>query len=206
MSEENQDPNKGKGKEGGEQPPDKTELYNEAFGKGAARAREEFLASLGVKNVEEAKKVLDSAKAAAEEKAKAEGKLGEFLESEKKRSADLESQIQKLQEQNRQQALKNAFFAKASGKVVDVDAAFRLADLSKVKFNGEEIDGIDTIVEDLVKSKPYLAHDPKSTPKGGGSNPAGGGNLPTNIKDLTPEEFAKLQQRVSNGEVIQLTK
>lgn len=83
--------------------------------------------------------------------------------------------------------------------IVDPDAAFALADLSKVQVGDDgEISGVKEALETLVKAKPYLVGKP---PTGGGvgagSNPpgAGGNGTPTftraQIKAMSPEEVEK---------------
>lgn len=210
MSEEKPPQGDDKGNTGGDAADQirsaRTEAWNKGFGEGARKIRDEVMSSLGVKDLDEARKALDAARAAVEEKAKAEGKTTELLEGEKKRAAELEATINALRKQTEEQALKNAFITAVSGKVVDIEAAWKLADLASVKAENGTFEGMDKAVEALLKARPFLAHDPKSPPKGSGTNPPGGGNnLPASIKDMSDADFAKLQEQVRSGKTITAT-
>ena len=93
--------------------------------------------------------------------------------------------------------------------IVDPDAAFALADLSKVQVAEDgTVSGVMDALEALVKAKPYLVGKAGQGGVGSGSNPgAGAGGAQTftreQIKRMTPDEinanWATIQKQMEAG-------
>lgn len=82
--------------------------------------------------------------------------------------------------------------------MVDLDG-LKLADLSKVKLNDAgEVEGAETLMEELKKAKPYLFGSTTTT-----SNevkpPARKDNEPKKATDMTKEEYAAERQKIARG-------
>jgi predicted nucleic acid-binding Zn-ribbon protein len=81
------------------------------------------------------------------------------LEKEKKRSADLESQINDLMKQNHDLKTRQVFQSQARKMNVAFvnetarDDAFGFLDLDTV---GDDLSGMESAIKDLIKSRPYL--------------------------------------------------
>lgn len=61
--------------------------------------------------------------------------------------------------------LESAFSLRAQqAGVIDLDAALRLADMSAAKVSDAGVEGIDTVLSDLISKRPYLAPTPVPTP------------------------------------------
>lgn len=106
-------------------------------------------------------------------------------------------------------ALESAFVKAAAGKVVDIDAAYRLADFAgiEVEIQGEGDDSratlkggdVGKIVEDLVKRYPFLAPGARTTGGGMGGPVNGAGNNPPDISKLSTDEKLRvgLEQEIA---------
>lgn len=79
----------------------------------------------------------------------------------------LQKQLSQLQETIKQEKIRNAFIVKAQlAGIAYVDDAYRLADFSGVEVDEDgNVKGIDAVVEQLVKNKPFLLSDEKKNPK-----------------------------------------
>ena len=101
----------------------------------------------------------------------AQGEYKTLLETERGQTASLQSQLN-------EERIRNRFAAAASkANVVDVDAAFLLAKSSpsfaEIKLDADgSVAGLDTVIETLVKDRPYLVStQPRSQPVGSPSSP-----------------------------------
>lgn len=79
----------------------------------------------------------------------------------------LQKQLSQLQETIKQEKIRNAFIVKAqSAGIAYVEDAYRLADFSGVEVDEDgNVKGIDAVVEQLVKNKPFLLAEEKKQPK-----------------------------------------
>lgn len=110
---------------------------------------------------------LEKEKADAEtKKLEEEGEYKKLFEDEKLAREESDKKVQ-------QAKIKAAFSSQAmKANVVDVDDAYKLADLSQVQVNEDGgIEGLDGIVDKLIESKPYLVQK-GSAPVGSPTNPS----------------------------------
>lgn len=138
------------------------------------------------------KKLEDDAAEKARKDAEKNNEFQKLYETEK---AQREAESKKA----REALLRAAFISKANGKnIVNLDDAYTLAlgklsDL-KVDDNGN-VDGIDTVIDQLVKDKPYLVSGKSSAPVGNPTNPApAGGQAEKGTRTYTKEEIANMSQ------------
>ena len=184
------------------EPDPKTTAWNKGFGKAMADIR----SSLGVADIDEAKAILEEARKVREEKLMADGKLSELLEAEKQKAVQLEERMKQIEAEAMRANMKSAFVAKAAGKVVDLDAAYVLADLSKVEASDGSFAGIDEAIDSLVKAKPWLVASEQNRNIGSASNPGQTNNLPGSIREMSKSEFDSLLAQVQSGKTINLAK
>lgn len=99
-------------------------------------------------------------------------RLKKHLSEKDELVSNLQKEIEALNEKNRKRAIEMAFKEKAREAGIEyVNDALRLADLSKVEIDGDEIKGIDEVVKQLVEEKPFLlAQKKQQKPIGGPSN------------------------------------
>lgn len=145
------------------------------------------------------------------------GRARELLKLDAK--ADLSAVTQKLSEvvgssdavmKRAQEALRKAAFVSAATKanVIDIDAAYKLADLGSVAVDMETSNvypvdkdgkqlmkdgkpvGLESVIETLVKDKPYLAGKVQTANVGGASNPGGGQGGDQDWSKAKREDFA----------------
>lgn len=116
---------------------------------------------------------------------------------------ELTSTNEQLTAQNQTLMLENAFLKASGYDWVDPEAALKLADLSKVEFEGGKAHGLDSALSALAKAKPFLLKpkaDDAGDGKGGeqqqrqtGKPPAGGGSQ-KQVTDAAARE-AKLRAK-----------
>lgn len=99
-------------------------------------------------------------------------RLKKHLGEKEELVASLQKELEQLSERNRKRAIEMAFREKAREAGIEyLDDAIKLADLSQVEIDGDEIKGIDEVVKKLVEEKPFLvAKKPQQKPIGGPSN------------------------------------
>lgn len=82
--------------------------------------------------------------------------------------------------------------------MVDLDG-LKLADLSKVKLNEEgEVEGADTLMDDLKKAKPYLFGSTTTT-SSDTKAPARKDNALKKATEMTKEEYAAERKKITQG-------
>ena len=130
------------------------------------KALEEQAKALGYESFE-AMQAVAKAHKEAQEKQKSD------LQKEQEAKAAVEAKAAQAEERAKQAYIKAAFVAQASSaNLVDVEDAFKLADLSAVTVKDDgTVEGVKEVVEALVKAKPYLVKG-----EGGGAGAPGGGN------------------------------
>jgi hypothetical protein len=140
---------------------------------------------------DELKKKLEEYEKQAEEKRLAELSEAERLQEElKKLQAERESlaaELEKATQRMKEQAILNEFIQHANkAGITYVEDAYKLADLSAVEFdeNGKPL-GIEEIVKNLVKEKPFLVAE-KKAPRTIGESQA-----PTDRPEKTKEQRLK---------------
>jgi len=133
-------------------------------------------------------------------------KESELTEAErwKKKAEQAEELLKSSADKMRQQTLKHRFEALASkAGALDVEDAFRLADLSSVEVDEDgNVTGLDDVIATLRKTKKYLFG--QSTPAAPGGNPPTGspGQItPERLRQMTPAEFAQLNNDLMAGRI-----
>lgn len=110
------------------------------------RARGAWLKDLGVDSLEQAKELAGEAV-----------KARDARRSDAEKLAELQKQLSERDAKLRDALLRSAFIAKAAAKFVDADAAYRLADLSKLAVSESgDVTGVDEALAELEKARPYL--------------------------------------------------
>jgi len=99
------------------------------------------------------------------------------LQREQEAKQAAEAKAAQAEERAKQAYIKASFVAHAAtANLVDVEDAFRLADLSDVTVKDDgTAEGVKEVVEALVKAKPYLVKSGAGTVPPAGGNPARGG-------------------------------
>lgn len=100
-------------------------------------------------------------------------RLKKYLNEKDELVSSLQKELEKLNEMNRKRTIEMAFREKArEAGIAYVDDALRLADLSGVELDGDEVRGIDEIVKQLAEEKPFLLEQKKPQQRaiGGPSN------------------------------------
>ena len=119
-------------------------------------------------------------------------KQNEWQQLAEKRQTEIEALKTAHAEQAKQiqqQRIKAAFISEAAGKVVDIEAAYQLANLSSVEVDESgSINGVTEVVTALLEAKPYLVANGK-IPAPSLDGGAGGGQRPGG-KPLSDEEMA----------------
>jgi hypothetical protein len=113
---------------------------------------------------------------------------------------ELTSTNESLVAENKSLMLENAFLKASGYDWVDPEAALKLADLTKVEFEGGKAHGLESALSALAKAKPFLLK-PKADDKGDeqqqqrqtGKPPAGGGQQ-KQVTDAAARE-AKLRAK-----------
>src|SRR5690606_4565556 len=128
----------------------------------AKRALEARAKELGFESVEAMEAALKAAKEAQDAQKTEAEKLREALEAETPRAAQ-------ATERAKLALIKAAFTAEAvAANLVNVDDAFKLADLSEVDVSEDgTVTGVKEAVEVLVKEKPYLVKQGQGASGGG---------------------------------------
>lgn len=145
----------------------------------AKKALEARAKELGFESVEAMEAAIKAAKEAQDAQKSEVEKLREALEAEKARAAQ-------ATERAKLALIKAAFTAEAvAANLVNVDDAFKLADLSGVEVDDDgTVTGIKEAVEQLAKEKPYLVKQGQTAPGGTGAAPfrqGGGSSGPADI-------------------------
>lgn len=113
-------------------------------------------------------------------------RLKKYLGEKEELVSSLQQEIEKMRNLHRQQLIESAFKEKAREAGIEyVSDALRLADLSGVEIDGDEIKGIDEVVEKLVKEKPFLLVKKNQQRQIGG---------PTNFETDKEEKKSKEEQ------------
>lgn len=131
------------------------------------------------------------------------------LDRYKAENGTLKSQIEDLTSKGAEREKHNAFrLAAKDAGVVDVKAALKLADLSVLDFEGEDVVGVDVALKALRKSSPYLfgSTSALAAANDGGGNPSGGaprGRTLTakQLADMPMADYAKVQPKIASGEI-----
>lgn len=154
------------------------------------------------KQLKDAQQRISAADQAAAEKAKAEMTELERYKSEadqyRKQAEETQSRFMETQKHN---AFKLA--AQQAG-AVDVNAALKLADLSTVDFDGDQVTGVDAALKSLKKASPYLFGVTANVSAGsGGGNPATGAPAVTTsqIAKMTKAELIAFEAKLARGEI-----
>lgn len=146
------------------------------------------------RQLKEAQQRLSAVDEAAAEKARAE--MTE-LERYKSEAEQYRKQFEDLQARSIESQKHSAFklAAQAAG-AVDMDAAIKLADLSKVQVDGDQVAGVDSAIEALRKARPYLFGTATTAEaSSSGSNPKTGapGDLTREmLRSASREQFAEI--------------
>lgn len=84
-------------------------------------------------------------------------RLKKYLSEKENLVSSLQKEIESLNEKTRKQTIEMIFREKAREAGIEyLDDALKLADLSQVEFDGDEVKGIDDVIKKLVKEKPFL--------------------------------------------------
>lgn len=144
------------------------------------------------------RKLRDTEKALEKEKSIAD----QFRSKE----AEFTQTLTQLQSQQKQEKIQFLFEkAAAAAGAHDSDAAFKLADLSKVSLDESgALKGVDDVLKSLKESRSYLFGQPAATGSAGG-NPPSGTHLPEltseRIRKMSSEDFAKLHGSLQSGQI-----
>jgi hypothetical protein len=154
------------------------------------------------KQLKDAQQRLSAADQAAAEKARSE--MSE-LERYKTEADQYRKQAEETQSRFMETQKHNAFrlAAQAAG-AVDVNAALKLADLSTVDFDGDQVTGVDAALKSLKKASPYLFGVAANVSAGsGGGNPATGAPAVTTsqIAKMTKAELIAFEAKLARGEI-----
>lgn len=154
------------------------ERLNRANNTAAKKALEDQAKSLGYESYE-AMEAAAKAYQAAKDKEKSD------LQREQEAKAAAETKAAQAEERAKQAYIKASFVAHAAtANLVDVEDAFKLADLSDVTVKDDgTVEGVKEVVDALVKAKPYLVKSGAGTTIPGGGNPARGGGGDDGTKD-----------------------
>lgn len=154
------------------------ERLNRASNTAGKKALEEQAKSLGYESFE-AMQTAAKAYQAAKDKEKSD------LQREQEAKAAAEAKATQAEERAKQAYIKASFVAHAAtANLVDVEDAFRLADLSSVTVKDDgTVEGVKEVVEALVKAKPYLVKAGTGATLPGGGNPPRGGGGETGAQD-----------------------
>ncbi|MDI9412092.1 MAG: hypothetical protein QM401_00745 [Bacillota bacterium] len=132
----------------------------------------------------------DAMQAAAKAYKAAQEKQKSDLEKEQEAKAAAEAKAAQAEERAKQAYIKASFVAQAAtANLVNVEDAFRLADLSSVTVKDDgTVEGVKEVVDALIKDKPYLVKAAGGYVPPSGGNPArpGGGS-----DDTTAQTKAK---------------
>lgn len=158
------------------------------------------------KELQQAQQKLQQLEQAQADKAKADMSEVERYKSE---AEQYRKQVEETQARFQESQRHSAFrFAAQQAGVIDVDAALKLADLSVLEFDGDEVTGADAAVKALKKSKPYLfgSTPPPNSSGGGGANPASGAPQgrtlsAKQIEAMSTAEYAKIKPLIASGEI-----
>lgn len=138
---------------------------------------------------------------AAADKAKAEmSEIDRYKsEAEQYRKAAEETQNRFLESQKH-----NAFrLAAQQAGAVDVNAALKLADLSTVDFDGDQVIGVDAALKALKKASPYLFGVAPTPAASSGGNPSSGAPsvAPADIRKMSRAELKEFEAKLARGEI-----
>jgi CCR4-NOT transcriptional regulation complex NOT5 subunit len=154
------------------------------------------------KQLKDAQQRLSAADQAAADKARAE--MTE-LERYKTEADQYRKQAEETQSRFMETQKHNAFkLAAHQAGAVDVNAALKLADLSTVDLDGDQVVGIDAAIKSLKKASPYLfGVTPQAVTGSGGGNPSDGAPRPTvqQMKDMSRDQFREFEAKVARGEI-----
>jgi len=153
------------------------------------------------KQLKEAQQRISAADLAAAERAKAEMSEVERYKSE---AEQYKKQFEETQSRFVETQKHNAFkLAAHQAGAVDVNAALKLADLSTVDLDGDQVIGIEAALKSLKKASPYLfGATPAAAGSGGGNPPSGAPSLTSErLKGMSRAEMAELEQKLARGEI-----
>lgn len=170
-------------------------------GKAKESALKEFQTKLGDKSLDDILTTLTELQTEKEEKRKSELSEIEKLQEELKQAQLLKEESDKslltFKEQFNQERVRNAFIQKAREKnVAYIDAALKLADLSNIQINNNEIVGLDEVVDSLVAGNQFLLKQETTQPReiGGQNNPPLNKNNNKSNEQLLKEAADKARQ------------
>lgn len=165
---------------------------------------------------ESAQRELDKLRADAD---KAEKDRLKKQEKYKELAEQQEAELKATQTKYESAVKRTAFLqAITKHKPLDVEAAYKLADIDKLTINEDgTVDGVDEAIESLVDNKAYLFDDGKGTvnkttkPKGDATSGDDSGRKwrRSEIRELqeTPDELAKhlpsIRKAIDNGNIIE---
>lgn len=161
----------------------------------------------GQKALEDQAKVLgyesfEAMEAAAKAYQAAQDKEKSDLQKEQEAKIAAETKAQQAEERAKQAYIKASFVAHAaSANLVNVEDAFKLADLANVTVKDDgTVEGVKEVVDALVKDKPYLVKVGSGTVPASGGNPARGGGDDTGAQDKArASQMAAQRLGVSTG-------
>lgn len=153
------------------------------------------------KQLKDAQQRLNAADQAAADKQKAEmTEIERYKAEAEQHKRDAEETRNRLAETRKHHAFK---LAATQAGAIDVNAALKLADLSTLDFDGDQVIGVDAALKSLKKASPYLfgAH-PVSSGSGGGNPSSGAPALtPDKVRGMNRAQLAELEQQLARGEI-----
>lgn len=142
------------------------------------------------KQLKDAQAKINRFESAAAESERA--KLGE-VDRYKAEAADWKAKFETATVRSDSLQKSNAFRFAALAAGIDgkrVDDALKLADLSEVTIEGDQVHGVDAALRSLLKDRQYLLGSKTSTAAASG----GGGNPGSGAPSYTPEQVRKIMQ------------
>lgn len=152
------------------------------------------------KQLKEAQAKITSFESAASESERA--KLGE-VDRYKAEAADWKAKFESATTRSESLLKSSAFrFAAHQAGVVNVEDALKLADLSEVVVDGDQVHGVDAALKSLLKGRQYLLGRTAPATSNGGGNPGTGAPELTKeqLRKMSPAERRELQKKALSGE------
>jgi DNA-directed RNA polymerase beta subunit len=139
-------------------------------------ARTQLLKSLGVESEEALQKALKEADDLRKSQMSEQDRIKAEHADMQRKLQDAETQRQQAEAQRQQALIKAEVVAKAAGRFADPNAVVKLLDMGKVKFDGEQVTGVQEALDELAKASPWALLPTKPVvPTIGPTNPAAPG-------------------------------